>query len=334
MREGLRISVVIPVHNGLRTLRRTLETVRRQKEPPLEVIVVDDASTEDIKELVREMGAVHHRLPMNVGPAIARTEGARVASGEVILFTDSDVWLPEGLVGGLRKAFAAHECECVQGTFSRQCPHPNFFSQYKNLFNRYVLGLLPDWIGTTYTSVTAVRREFFFKCGGFDENIRTASIEDRTLGENIVQGGGRIYFDRGLEVVHNKHLDLRQFLRSQYRRSRDLAKLMLRQRESGFLGQGQGFGTTSREAMLRLPIAAAIALALILSLWSEWFLLGVAGFFAVFGWLSRGWIGFLVREKGWWFALRGWFVDLVDAFSSGLGVASGLFDYLILKKRY
>ncbi len=342
MKPQLRISVVIPVFNGSRTLRRTLETVRRQKESPLEVIVVDDASTEDISDMVRELGARHHRLPMNVGPAMARTEGARLASAPIVLFTDSDVWLPEGLIAGIRRAFEENNCECVQGVFSRQCPHSNFFSQYKNLYNRYVLSQLPVWINTTYTSVTAVSREFFFQCGGFDQNIHTPSVEDRTLGQSIVTAGGRILLDKDLEVIHNKRMTFTGFLRNQFHRSRDLAKLLLRQKTAGFQKKGTSFGTHSRGAMMRLPFVFLLLCAVCFCLGSLTagplaqglglgFLLLVLG---VYGYLSWPWIEHLAREKGWWFALRAWPVDLLDAVVSGIGVACGLFESKVLGRKY
>lgn len=342
MKPQLRISVVIPVYNGSRTLRQTLETVRRQKENALEIIVVDDASTEDISALVRELGARHHRLPMNVGPAMARTEGARLANAPVVLFTDSDVWLPEGLIAGIRKAFEENGCECVQGTFSRQCPHSNFFSQYKNLYNRYVLSRLPVWINTTYTSVTAVNRDFFFQCGGFDQNIHTPSVEDRTLGQNIITAGGRILLDRNLEVIHNKRMTLSGFISNQFHRSRDLAKLLVRQKESGFQKRGTPFGTHSRAALMRLPfvflflcslcfLLVSLAAGPVIQCAAVVFMLAVLG---GYGYLSKPWIEHLAREKGWSFALRAWPVDLLDAVVSGLGVACGLFESKVLGRKY
>jgi glycosyltransferase involved in cell wall biosynthesis len=342
MKPQLRISVVIPVFNGSRTLRRTLETVRRQKESPLEVIVVDDASTEDISDMVRELGARHHRLPMNVGPAMARTEGARLANAPVVLFTDSDVWLPEGLIAGIRKAFEENDCECVQGVFSRQCPHSNFLSQYKNFYNRYVLSQLPVWINTTYTSVTAVRKDFFFECGGFDQSIHKPSVEDRTLGQNIVTSGGRILLDKSLEVIHNKRMTLKGFIRNQFHRSRDLAKLLIRQKESGFHKKGSSFGTHSRGAMMRLPFVFLLLCSFCFFLASLWGglliqLLGalmMVGVLGGYSYLSWPWIEHLAKEKGGWFALRAWPVDLLDAIVSGLGVACGLFESKVLGRKY
>lgn len=334
MKIPYKVSIIIPVYNGSRTLRKTLETAQRQRDPSFEVIVVDDGSTENISSLVRELGARHHRLPMNMGPAAARTEGARVASGQVLLFTDSDVWLPENTISIIRQAFEDHACSCVQGTFSKQCPYPDFFSQYKNLYNRYVLNRLPDWIETTYTSLTAIGREFFFECGGFDQNIRTASVEDRTLGENIIRHGGTIYLEKRLEVIHNKHLSPGVFFRNQFRRSRDLAKLMQRQKASGFLSPGRGFGTHSRESMYRLPAVFLSILCLLLSILTPWMAAPMALCIGAFLFFSRNWLRHLRKEKGLWFALRGSLLDFVDAFVSGCGVLAGLFEYKRLGKKY
>jgi glycosyltransferase involved in cell wall biosynthesis len=334
MKKTKKVSVVIPVYNASRTLRKTLQTILSQDDFDMEVILVDDASTEDISAMADEMRAVLHRLPENSGPATARTKGAEIATGEIVLFTDSDVWLPEDILERVRKDFEEKECECVQGTFSDRCPHSNFFSQYKNLYNRFVLGRLGDWINTTYTSVTAVNRDFFFHCGGFDKEIKTASVEDRTLGEKIVRAGGNIYLDRSIEVVHNKKFTASTFYRNQFRRSRDLAKLRQRQKKSGFLKYGEAFGTTSKKAMARLPSAVFCLISLIACVASPWFVIPAALFGFFYAVMSRSWASYLLRNRGLWFALRGQVVDFTDALTSAAGVAFGLFEYKFLKNKY
>ncbi|MCA9425612.1 MAG: glycosyltransferase family 2 protein [Candidatus Omnitrophica bacterium] len=327
-------SIVIPVYNGSRTLRKTLESVRRQEDDDFEIVVVDDASTEELRPLIEEMGALYHRLPENSGPATARTAGVAAAKGQIVVFTDSDVWLPDHLIGNLRKVFSETGAECVQGSFSKHCPHPNFYSQYKNLYNHYVINQLGDWINTTYTSLTAVQKGFFLKGNGFDRNIRAASVEDRTLGESLISAGGKIYLAKRLEVVHDKFLDAKGFYRSQFNRSRDLAKLMQRQKESKFLEKGKSFGTNTRAAMLRLPVVALTLVFLFLGLiYPPLWLLALISF-AAYCWLTRNWISFLKKNKGWWFALRGQFADFTDAIATGLGVAMGMFEYRVLGRRY
>jgi glycosyltransferase involved in cell wall biosynthesis len=84
-----RVSVVVPAFNRGRLLAACLESVRRQTFRDHEVILVDDGSSEDLKYLR------HHA---NLGPAVSRNDGARLAEGEFIALLDSDdVWRPEKL---------------------------------------------------------------------------------------------------------------------------------------------------------------------------------------------------------------------------------------------
>jgi hypothetical protein len=60
----------------------------------------------------------------------------------------------------------------------------------------------------------------------------------------------------------------------------------------------------------------------------------MVGVLGGYGYLSWPWIEHLVKEKGWWFALRAWPLDLLDAVVSGLGVACGLFESKVLGRKY
>jgi len=186
--QPLSVSIIIPVYNGQNSLPDTLRSILNL-DGECELIVVDDASTDNTAALSKEAGAQVLTMPHNVGPATARNRGAQAANGNILLFTDSDVLLPKSLLKDLRHVFTEIKCDAVQGTFSDVCPYGNFFSQYKNLYNRFVLNQLPDWIDTTFTSITAVKKGAFQQCGGFDENIRGASVEDRTLGRNLRKHG-------------------------------------------------------------------------------------------------------------------------------------------------
>jgi glycosyltransferase involved in cell wall biosynthesis len=97
----MKISVVIPVFNRLRPLERAVGSVLGQSTGDYELIVVDDASTEDLSRCRRLVEGSGHRwisLPSNLGPAGARNAGADVADGDWIAFLDSDdIWLPRKL---------------------------------------------------------------------------------------------------------------------------------------------------------------------------------------------------------------------------------------------
>jgi glycosyltransferase involved in cell wall biosynthesis len=91
------ISVILPVYNGEVFVVEALESVFRQGYDPLEVIVVDDGSTDRTGEIVRGYGdRVRYCHQDNAGPAAARNVGLRAASGEVFAFIDADDLWPEG----------------------------------------------------------------------------------------------------------------------------------------------------------------------------------------------------------------------------------------------
>ncbi len=335
-------SLVIPVYNGEAFLGETLDAVRRCQPAPREVIVVNDGSTDGTRDVAAEAEADVIDLDGPLGPATARTRGAETASGEVVVFTDADVIVPEDLFLRLANDFERTDATAVQGIFSRVCPFVNFCSHYKNLYNRFVLGTLPDWIDTTFTSLTAVRRDFFLSCGGFDCRIQGASIEDRTLGRNIIRAGGRIYLDKGIEVIHNKRLTLTSFITNQFRRSRDLAKLLLRNRaEKSSVGPAPAsfekgrFGTNAPTTMARIPVAYLALAALLIGIagyaWA-WWLLGFC--LPVFLGLTMRFTLYLARENGWAFALLGLPLNFLDALISGAGIFWGLFDSIAFKRAY
>ena len=88
------VTVIIPVYNGERFIRRALDSVFKQTYPPHQVIVIDDGSKDSTREIAaNEYGAsVMLICQQNGGPAKARNAGLRVATGELIAFLDADDW--------------------------------------------------------------------------------------------------------------------------------------------------------------------------------------------------------------------------------------------------
>ena len=93
------ISVIIPTYNRKNTLPRAVESVLNQTYRPIEIIVVDDGSTDGTKEWFSEMyPLVHYIYQVNSGVSSARNTGIKSASGDWIALLDSDdEWLPDKL---------------------------------------------------------------------------------------------------------------------------------------------------------------------------------------------------------------------------------------------
>jgi glycosyltransferase involved in cell wall biosynthesis len=92
------VSVIIPAYNASRTIGRALASVWRQNYHPIEIIVVDDASTDTTRDVVEALPPSAVRLvvhPANQGAGAARNTGLREAVGEYVAFLDADdEWRP------------------------------------------------------------------------------------------------------------------------------------------------------------------------------------------------------------------------------------------------
>ena len=103
-----RVSVVVPTHNRSDLLSVTLRSVLRQRDVDLEVIVVDEASTDDTTAMLGRLAdsrvrTIRHETPRGV--STARNRGAREARGEWVAFIDDDdLWAPDKLARQLHAA--------------------------------------------------------------------------------------------------------------------------------------------------------------------------------------------------------------------------------------
>jgi len=118
------VSVIIPTYNRAKLLPRALESVLAQDYPHLEIIVIDDASTDETPNVLKAFADPRiqvFRHPENKGHGAACETGIRCAKGELIAFLDSDdVWLP-GKLG-------------LQVAIFRQWPHVDFhFTNFRNI---------------------------------------------------------------------------------------------------------------------------------------------------------------------------------------------------------
>lgn len=93
------VSCVVPVFNGAPFLVDAVASIEAQTWRPIEIIIVDDGSTDGTPDVIGAMGTRVRALRQeNAGPAAARNAGLRMARGEFVAFLDSDdEWLPHKL---------------------------------------------------------------------------------------------------------------------------------------------------------------------------------------------------------------------------------------------
>lgn len=209
----MRISVVIPAYNNAAALEESLGAITRSAGAEDEIIVVDDASTDGTPEAAVRFGVQLYRTEHNSGAGAARNLGARHATGDVLLFIDSDVVVEPDTIGRVKRLLEARpELTAVFGSYDDAPRAPELVSQFRNLLHHFVHQHGDPEASTFWAGCGAIRRAAFEAVNGFDSGIYTRAIEDIELGYRLRAAGYRILLDRDLRVTHLKHWTLASFL--------------------------------------------------------------------------------------------------------------------------
>jgi glycosyltransferase involved in cell wall biosynthesis len=92
------ISVIIPVYNGERFLKESIDSILSQQHKNIEVIVVDDGSVDKSSDIAKSYANVCYIYQTNQGPSVARNTGIAASKGEFIAFLDADdIWFTNKL---------------------------------------------------------------------------------------------------------------------------------------------------------------------------------------------------------------------------------------------
>lgn len=203
--ERPKISVVVPTRGRAELLRRCVTALEAQT-VEVEIVVVEDA--------------------VGRGPAWARNEGVRRASGEILCFTDDDCRPTPGWAEALAAPLISGVGEVSTG--------PVLMRRGATAADRAweaIVGYLQEQAalrgtaspGFVVTANLAARRELLERLP-FDESFPAAAGEDRDWGERAAQAGAAARFVPGAIVTHRSGMGARGFLRQQYRYGRGAAR--------------------------------------------------------------------------------------------------------------
>lgn len=205
-----RVSVVIPTYNRASLLPRAIESVLSQTFQDFEIIIVDDASTDDTGRVVEALPGArvrYVRLPERGGASHARNVGIREARGEWVAFLDSDdEWLPEKLEAQLRRADDDPSVAVVQCWSLWEAKGVRLPVQPEHLpRDGGFEGILRHWQRVAVTAFI-IRRDALSAVGGFDESMDVA--EDWDLQFRLDQASFRFAaVEQMLQVYYYQHSD-------------------------------------------------------------------------------------------------------------------------------
>lgn len=212
------MSIIIPTFNGALRIGKCLDALSQQAPArPVEVLVIDDGSTDNTVDVVRRHGGVRVISQRNAGPAAARNRGAFEARGQVLLFTDDDCVPAPDWLEAMLAPFADPETVGAKGTFrTKQASLVARFVQleYEDKYRLMSDAATIDFIDT-YSA--AFRRERFLEMRGFDTSFPTACAEDIELSYRMSARGWRMRFAPSATVWHTHPDTLGKYLRKKYK---------------------------------------------------------------------------------------------------------------------
>jgi glycosyltransferase involved in cell wall biosynthesis len=213
----MQFSVIIPTYNRLPQLKLTLESVLMQTHSSYEVIVVDDGSTDGteiyLKSLVERK--VKYISQNNKGPAAARNNGIKLASGKFIAFTDDDCIVPADWLTRLENTFESTGADIVGGVVKNTCKI--FFSEVSQQITNFFVRKLNEREASSFLTSNniAYRAGVLKNAGGFEESFRKAGGEERALNWKIIMVGGKSVFAPDIVIEHYHKMGLSKFIRQQ-----------------------------------------------------------------------------------------------------------------------
>jgi glycosyltransferase involved in cell wall biosynthesis len=206
--ESPLVSVVVPVHGSAEYLETTLRAIQDQTYRPIEVVIVNERATGDLRSRVRAV------LPDAIvadsdgpGPGTARNSGLAHAAGQFVAFLDcDDVWLPDFvsvLVAALTRTPSAVLAGCTFIEFDARGPRAIRPIRRMRVSPDAVRSILIDY--QFPPSVVLCRRDVVDRLGGWNES---RALEDRIFFGRMAVAGPVVHVDRPL-ALYRVHPDSR-----------------------------------------------------------------------------------------------------------------------------
>ncbi|GAB4242062.1 MAG: hypothetical protein Kow00109_17710 [Acidobacteriota bacterium] len=321
------MSIVIPAHNAAAYLPRCLEALRRNDLRSVEVLVVDDGSSDTTAAVAESFATALplqlFRLPENRGPAAARNLGADRAKHPYLLFLDADVVLPERALFWFRDTLDLYrhrpEVVGVLGAYAERIPSGDFWSDYRNLTTSYLYRATDTWSPFLHTAAVCLKREVFEEFGGFDESLRQG--EDFQLGVRMGSRGLRLIIDRRIQLVHLKRYRFAEVLREDWSRVQHLQQMRLEPEARKFAWRAHRW---NRLFSLLVPPGLGASLLVGFAGGAAWGAAAAAVLAGGFGLAHVGYWRFLVRRRGAVFAARAYAAQLMELACADVALAWSL----------
>lgn len=326
MKNNPLVSVIIPNYNYEKTIKACLDSVVRQTYKNIEIIFVDDGSTDRSIELASQYPCKILVNPKNSGASVSRNNGADHSKGEILFFLDSDVALFKDAIENTVNAFLQDKSlGSVCGIYAKEpLYNDSIVEEYRILQGHYWRISSEGYVTPAFVSLGAIRRDVFYEIGKFNEKIAKASVEDLEIGFLINQNY-KLLLTSKVQGYHDDEYKLKVLCSKIFERARLRIPLYFKRKK-----MSKGFETPSRA--IGMLFAGFSTLLLPLCFFHiSFLLLGIASVL-LFILFDLGQYVFVFKERGLGFLLffigAHWVVTVVSFY----GLVKGVLDFCFSKK--
>ncbi len=219
-----KISVIIPVYNGEKTLKQCLKSVLNQTYRNYEVIVVDNNSTDKTKEIIKEFQKkekgknkkIRYLFEPKQGRGAVRYKGEINAKGDIILMTDSDCIVPKNWIKEMIKSIK--EYDAAQGF--EEAIFDDFWSRYRQIVSKEksVKEMTKSIIGKIDTKNFAIKKLVLRKIGYTSRKYFSGNDTDLSI--KLAKNNCKVRFVKNISVKHFYPNSLREVFKKQIYRAK------------------------------------------------------------------------------------------------------------------
>jgi glycosyltransferase involved in cell wall biosynthesis len=198
---SLKISIVIPVFNEADSLAACLDAIASQMIKPLEVIVVDNNSTDTSKQIAREYSFVKLLTERRQGVVFARDRGFDAAKGDIIARIDADTQIPVDWVQQLQAIFTDLSIDAVSGVMHYEVPLAPLVDKIDLHFRRSISRQLRFTDTVFLQGANMAIRTHAWRMSRKHMCRKGSMHEDFDLAIHVQECGFRVVFDERLHAV-------------------------------------------------------------------------------------------------------------------------------------
>lgn len=202
------VSVIMPSYNRADLIGESIESMLSQTVPPIELIVVDDGSTDETVSVIKSFGErVHLIQQANAGPGVARNTGLAAASGDFVQFFDSDDLATPNKLECQLTALAETGGDLAYGPWMQaslidgEVRYDGMVRQQAPIGRSPLSTLMRGWL--TLMQCCLVRRTLLMRVGGYPTDKRTG--EDVELLFRLILDGAKLVYAPGGLVLYRQH---------------------------------------------------------------------------------------------------------------------------------